>query len=60
MVAPEASATEPLEAVERRHILRALRAAEGNRTRAAESLGIGVATLFRRLKRYREEGVEVP
>ena len=60
VVAPEASATEPLEAVERRHILRALRAAEGNRTRAAESLGIGVATLFRRLKRYREEGVEVP
>ncbi|MBI5014704.1 MAG: sigma 54-interacting transcriptional regulator [Deltaproteobacteria bacterium] len=38
--------------VEREHILAALRAANGNKTRAAAELGIGVATLFRKLKRY--------
>lgn len=43
---------ETLDAVERAHILRVLRASEGNRTEAAQRLGIGTATLFRKLKRY--------
>jgi Nif-specific regulatory protein len=42
----------PLEEVERAHILRTLEAAEGNRSRAAELLGIGRNTLVRKLKQY--------
>lgn len=38
--------------VERTHILATLEATGGNRAEAARRLGIGVATLFRRLKRY--------
>jgi two-component system response regulator HydG len=37
---------------ERRHILGTLAAALGNRARAAQMLGIGQATLFRKLKQY--------
>ena len=37
---------------ERRHILGTLAAALGNRARAAQVLGIGQATLFRKLKQY--------
>jgi DNA-binding NtrC family response regulator len=36
--------------VERDYIAGALRASGGNRTRAAEKLGIGAATLYRKLK----------
>jgi two-component system response regulator HydG len=43
---------ETLEAVERAHILAVLEAAGGNRAEAARRLGIGSATLFRKLKRY--------
>lgn len=39
-----------LEAVERDYIAAVLRAVGGNRTRAAEKLGIGTATLYRKLK----------
>ncbi len=39
--------------VERGHILGVLDAAGGNRTKAAAMLGIGPATLFRKLKEYR-------
>ncbi len=42
----------PLEHVEKEHILAALAVNNGNRTRTAEQLGIGSATLYRRLKRY--------
>jgi DNA-binding NtrC family response regulator len=42
----------PLEAVEREYILAVLRANQGNRAAAAEQLQIGVATLYRKLKRY--------
>jgi DNA-binding NtrC family response regulator len=42
--------------VEREYILAALQAVEGNKTRAAAELGIGVATLFRKLKTYDERG----
>lgn len=41
--------------VEREHILATLAASEGNRARAAADLGIGIATLYRKLKRYRED-----
>jgi Nif-specific regulatory protein len=42
----------PLEEVEREHILTVLRQVDGNRTRAAELLGIGRNTLGRKLKKY--------
>ncbi|MFT3773540.1 MAG: sigma 54-interacting transcriptional regulator [Minicystis sp.] len=41
--------------VEREHILAVLAASGGNKTKAAERLGIGVATLFRKLKEYGAE-----
>ena len=40
----------PLAEVERDYIAAALRASGGNRAKAAERLGIGVATLYRKLK----------
>lgn len=43
-----------LAAVEREHILSVLDASGGNKAEAARRLGIGTATLFRKLKRYRE------
>jgi two-component system response regulator HydG len=42
----------PLAQVEQDYILSVLRASGGNRARAAEQLGIGTATLYRKLKRY--------
>jgi transcriptional regulator with GAF, ATPase, and Fis domain/predicted Ser/Thr protein kinase/DNA-binding MarR family transcriptional regulator len=42
---------ESLEESERRQIVRALEQAGGNKTRAAQALGINRATLFRKLKR---------
>ena len=42
----------PLQEVEREYILAALQHNRGNRTRTAEQLRIGPATLFRKLKRY--------
>ncbi len=48
-------ATEPprtLDAIEREAIEQALGAEDGNRRRAAERLGIGVRTLYEKLKRY--------
>ncbi len=46
----------PLAEVERDYILAALRAVGGNRARAAAELGIGAATLYRRLRQYGEAG----
>jgi DNA-binding NtrC family response regulator len=43
-----------MEQIEREAILRTLRETEGNRTRAAEILGIGLRTLQRKLKEYGE------
>jgi two-component system, NtrC family, response regulator HydG len=44
--------TRRLEDVEREYILAAVEGAGGNRTRAAAELGIGLATLKRKLRRY--------
>ena len=41
-----------LDEIERRHILRVLRATDGNRSRAARILGIDRKTLLTRLRRY--------
>lgn len=41
-----------LEDVEREHILKVLRQAGGNKSEAARQLGIGVATLYRKLDAY--------
>ncbi|MFL6247344.1 MAG: sigma 54-interacting transcriptional regulator [Thermoanaerobaculia bacterium] len=44
--------TLPLDEVERRYILAVLEANDGNRKKTAEQLGIGEATLYRKLKSY--------
>jgi transcriptional regulator with PAS, ATPase and Fis domain len=40
--------------VEREHILRVLATVGGNRAAAAAALGIGTATLYRKLKEYQQ------
>jgi two-component system response regulator HydG len=45
----------PLEELERRAILRALREAGGDKLAAARILGIGKTTLYRKLKQYKAE-----
>jgi DNA-binding NtrC family response regulator len=45
-----------MEEVERRYILRVLRAVNGNKTVAAQVLGFDRRTLYRRLERYGESG----
>ena len=47
----------PLRELEKEAILEALRACEGNRTRAAELLGISVRTLRNKLRQYRAQGL---
>jgi two-component system response regulator HydG len=46
----------PLEIIERAYIEHVLRAEGGNKTRAAEVLGIDPSTLYRKIKRYDLEG----
>jgi two-component system, NtrC family, response regulator HydG len=48
-----AATSRTLAQVEREHILGVLDSVDGNRTKAATLLGIGSATLFRKLKEYR-------
>jgi two-component system, NtrC family, response regulator HydG len=50
---PAAGAIRTLAEVERDYIAAALRASGGNRAKAAERLGIGAATLYRKLKQER-------
>ena len=49
---PAAFVARPLGEVERDHILKTLASVDGNRSRAAELLGIGRNTLLRKLKEY--------
>ncbi len=46
----------PLEELERRAILRALRETGGDKLAAARILGIGKTTLYRKLKQFDKEG----
>ncbi|MED5279937.1 MAG: helix-turn-helix domain-containing protein [Verrucomicrobiota bacterium] len=48
----EPGAEESMEEVEKRHILKVLGACEGNRTHAAEKLGLNVRTLRNKIKQY--------
>src|SRR5262249_10628314 len=48
-----------LRELERAYILEVVRQAGGNRSRAAELLGLDRKTLYRRLEEYREEGVSI-
>lgn len=48
---------EPLAAMERRHIARALAWTRGNRREAARLLGIARSTLLAKIRRYRLDGV---
>ncbi len=50
--APAPAAPLALDSLERDAITRALAATQGNRRRAAEALGIGLRTLYEKLKRY--------
>jgi Nif-specific regulatory protein len=45
----------PLAEVERQHVLRVLRATDGNRERASRTLGISRRTLTRMLQRWRPD-----
>ncbi len=54
---PQELPLKPLKELEREMILRALKAANGNRTKAAEILGISVRTLRHKLQVYREAGL---
>ena len=49
---PQSDELLPLEELERRAILRALREAGGDKLSAARMLGIGKTTLYRKLKQY--------
>ena len=54
--APSGDETLTMEEIERRAILAALEKTGGNRTQAAELLGIGLRTLQRKIKDYRMAG----
>ena len=48
-----------MEEIEREAILKTLEMTGGNRTQAAEILGIGLRTLQRKIKQYRDDGYPV-
>ena len=49
-----------MEEIEREHILQALKATSGNRTKAAELLAINVRTLRNKIRQYKIDGKSVP
>ncbi len=54
-----AAAATTMRDIEREAILGALRETGGNRDRAARKLGIGLRTLQRKIREYRDEGVDI-
>lgn len=56
LVADRATPNPALEVIERAYIMWVLQAEGGNKTRAAEVLGIDPSTLYRKLSRYEEAG----
>jgi DNA-binding NtrC family response regulator len=50
----------PMAELEKRHILSTLAEQGRNRTRAADVLGIGLRTLQRKLKEYKDQGEDIP
>ena len=54
LVAERAAPNPPLDMIERAYIMFVLQAEGGNKTRAAEALGIDPSTLYRKLSRYEE------
>ncbi len=57
--AAEALSVMPIHEMEKRLILKSLQETTGNRTRAAELLGISVRTLRNKLNEYKKQGVDV-
>jgi DNA-binding NtrC family response regulator len=57
---PAAGEVMPLDVMERHMIIKSLDRTEGNRTQAAQLLGISVRTLRNKLNEYRKLGIEVP
>jgi DNA-binding NtrC family response regulator len=57
LVAERSSPNPSLEVIERAYIMWVLQAEGGNKTRAAEVLGIDPSTLYRKLSRYEEQPV---
>ncbi|MEM1099295.1 MAG: sigma-54 dependent transcriptional regulator [Planctomycetota bacterium] len=53
----EAFDVRPLEDAEREHVLAALEHFDGNRTRTAEALGIGLRTLGLKLKKWKQQNL---
>ena len=50
----------PLELIEQEQILRTLEHTSGNRSAAAELLGINIRTLRNKINKYKEEGISIP
>jgi two-component system response regulator HydG len=55
LVAERSTPNPSLEVIERAYIMWVLQAEGGNKTRAAEVLGIDPSTLYRKLSRYEEQ-----
>jgi DNA-binding NtrC family response regulator len=58
LVADRSQPNPPLDMIERAYIMFVLQAEGGNKTRAAEALGIDPSTLYRKLSRYEEVEVK--
>ena len=59
LVAERSSPNPSLDVIERAYIMWVLQSEGGNKTRAAEVLGIDPSTLYRKLSRYEEQSVNV-
>jgi len=58
-LAPMPQGIVPLDVLEREMILRSLDQTSGNRTQAAQLLGISVRTLRNKLNEYRQQGMVI-